>query len=172
MIDRVILVGFMAAGKTSVGRRLAERLGWRFVDLDEWIEQRAGSSVRDIFAERGEAAFRELEVEATRELAALRRLVLAPGGGWIMQPGLLAAVRPGSRTVWLRVSAAEAVRRATSAGGERPLLAGGDPLASAKRLLAEREPSYRAAELQVDTEGRGIEDITEEILARLGGDEA
>ncbi len=161
----------MGAGKTTVGRRLAERLGWRFVDLDEWIEERAGSSVPEIFARRGEAAFRKLEAEATRELAGERRLVLAPGGGWIVQPGLLDAMRPGSRIVWLRVSATEAVRRATSTGVERPLLAGEDPFRTAERLLAEREPSYRAADVSVETDGRGIEDITQEILVRLGGGE-
>jgi shikimate kinase len=152
-IRRVVLVGFMASGKTEVGRILAERLGWAHVDLDRLIEERAGRRVAQIFASDGEAAFRRLEARATAEVAARERLVISPGGGWITNPELLDALGPGTLSVWLRVSPEEAVRRAASAPGERPLLAGADPLAAARRLLEARHRHYSRAALSVDTEG-------------------
>ena len=98
-IRRVVLVGFMASGKTEVGRILAERLGWAHVDLDRLIEERAGRRVAEIFAADGEAAFRRLEAEATVEVAARERLVISPGGGWITNPMLLDALGPGTLSV-------------------------------------------------------------------------
>jgi shikimate kinase len=152
-VRRVVLVGFMASGKTEVGRILAERLGWAHVDLDRLIEERAGRRVAQIFTADGEAAFRRLEAQATAEVAARDRIVISPGGGWITNPELLDALGPGTLSVWLRVSPEEAVRRAASAPGERPLLAGADPLAAARRLLEARRTDYSRAVLSVDTEG-------------------
>lgn len=171
-IHRVVLLGFMAAGKTAVGAELARRLRWRHVDLDAWIEAREGRSVARIFADDGEARFRELEAAATREVAALRGVVLSPGGGWITRPENLDALGTGTLSVWLQVSAEEAVRRAGAAPGERPLLAGPDPLDAACRLLESREPLYARAALHVNTEGtppdRVAQVIESEVLARRG----
>ena len=114
----------MCSGKTAVGAALAERLGWEHVDLDREIERAAGQAVRDIFAADGEAAFRAMEVEATRRVATRTRVVLSPGGGWITNPALLDLLGPGTLAVWLQVSPEEAVRRSAAAPGERPLLAG------------------------------------------------
>ena len=168
----MVLLGFMAAGKTAVGAELARRLGWTHVDLDAWIEAREGRSVARIFATDGEARFRELEAEATREVAALRGVVLSPGGGWITRPGNLEALGAGTLSVWLRVSPEEAVRRAGAAPGERPLLAGPDPLDAARRLLESRAPLYARAALHVNTEGtppdRAAQVIESEVLARRG----
>jgi shikimate kinase len=116
-VRRVVLVGFMAAGKTAVGAELARRLGWTHVDLDRAIEAREGKRVARIFAEDGEARFRALEADLTAELALADAVVLTPGGGWIAQPGRLEALGAGTLTVWLRVSAAEAVRRAAASPG-------------------------------------------------------
>ena len=85
--ERVLLVGFMASGKSSVGKELASRLGWAFEDFDTAIEARAGRSVSQIFSEDGEAGFRRLELEVAEELLALRNTVVASGGGWPAQPG-------------------------------------------------------------------------------------
>ena len=85
-IVRVLLWGFMASGKTAVGARLADRLGWTHVDLDEEIVRRAGKPITRIFQEEGEAAFRALEADATRDLLARTRAVLSPGGGWTESP--------------------------------------------------------------------------------------
>lgn len=165
--DRVILIGFMAAGKTTVGRVLASRLGWRFVDLDEEIERRTGYAIADLFAEQGEAAFRELEAEATEAVRGTRDIVLAPGGGWITRSELLASLRPRGLVVWLRVSAREAVRRSRAEGRRRPLLQGDEPLSRAAMLLAEREPYYRGADLTIDTEGQDPTAVAVAILEHL-----
>ena len=171
-IRRIVLVGFMASGKSTVGRRLADRLGWDFVDFDEEIERRSGLTVGEIFRRFGEPAFRQMEGELTREFGGLERAVLAPGGGWITQPGAIERLAPGSLVVWLRVSPEEAVRRALRAPTHRPLLAGPDPLRRARLLLADREPFYRRADVVVDVDGRDPDDVAAEIAAvarRLAG---
>lgn len=163
---RVILIGFMAAGKTTVGRVLAERLGWRFVDFDEEIVRRSGETVPQIFREHGEAVFRALEARLTAELRSLDRAVIAPGGGWVTTPAALDNLPPGTLLVWLRVSAEEAIRR-VGGGRDRPLLAGADPLERARALMAERESLYRRADLVIDVDGRTPAEIAAAIEARL-----
>ena len=108
---RLVLVGFMGCGKSSVGRILARRLGWDFVDLDARVEKAEGRSVAAIFAESGEARFRVVEATEAEKALARDRVVLATGGGWAAQPGRLAALPEGTLSVWLRVSAEEAVRK-------------------------------------------------------------
>lgn len=156
---RLVLVGFMGCGKSSVGRLLARRLGWDFVDLDARVEKAEGRSVAAIFAESGEAHFRAAEAREAERALARDRVVLAAGGGWAAQPGRLASLPEGTTSVWLRVSAEEAVRRSRPRSGKRPLLAGPDPLGTARELLSRREPEYARAHLEVDTEGRTVEDV-------------
>jgi shikimate kinase len=162
-IHRIVLVGMMCSGKTAVGAALAELLGWECIDLDREIERAAGRPIREIFAAEGEAAFRAMEARATRQVAGRTRVVLSPGGGWITNPALLDLLGPGTLCVWLQVSPDEAVRRAGSAPGERPLLAGPDPLAAVRRLLAERERFYARAQLHLATDGRSAADAAREI---------
>jgi shikimate kinase len=165
---RIVLVGFMAAGKTAVGRLLAAELGWDFLDLDRVIEEAAGRSVAAIFAEEGEAGFRAREAEATAVAARRLDAVLAPGGGWVLQPELMQSVRCDGVVVWLQVTAAEAVRRAWADGIERPLLKGPQPLERASDLLRQREALYRQADLVIDTTGRSARDVADEVLQLLG----
>ncbi len=166
-VERVVLVGFMAAGKTSVGRRLAQALDWDFVDFDEVIEARTGASIPEIFRTQGEAAFRALEARLTDEFSSARHVVLAPGGGWVTQPDLMDRLGPGSLLVWLRISPEEAVRRALADSVHRPLLAGADPLAKARVLLAEREPFYYLADTAVDVDGRSIDQVAREVVNKI-----
>jgi shikimate kinase len=169
-IERVVLLGFMASGKTAVGAALARRLGWEHIDLDTEIERREGLPIAEIFVKRGEAHFRWLEAAATERIASAREVVLSPGGGWITNPKLLG--RLGSRTlsVWLQVSPEEILRRLESAGEveRRPLLRAPDPADTVRRMLRDREPLYRLAEVAVSTDGRDVEDIAEgiELLVR------
>ena len=159
----------MAAGKSAVGRVLAERLGWDFVDFDEAIRARTGRSPAAIIREDGEVAFRAAEAELTAVVAGRERVVLAPGGGWMTQPELADSLGPGTVRVWLRVSPAEAVRRAAADGTDRPLM--GPPegrVDRMARLLHERESRYRTAELDVATDDMSPERVAEEILRRLG----
>ena len=162
-VQRVVLVGMMCSGKSAVGAELARRLGWTHLDLDREIERAAGQAVREIFAAEGEAAFRRREAEATARVARQTGIVLSPGGGWITNPGLLDELGPGTLCVWLQVSPEEAVRRAGAEPGERPLLAGADPLAAVRRLLAERDRFYARADVAVLTDGRSVGEVTDEI---------
>ena len=162
----VVLVGLSGAGKSTVGPLLAQHLGWRFLDFDEQIARDAGASIAEIFRTGGEMSFRERERRLTRELSSVAHTVVAPGGGWITDPGALAGLPRGARVIWLRVSAEEAVRRLRGSAIERPLLAG-DPLRRAREILAEREPLYRQAHHTIDVDARAPADIVREIATLL-----
>lgn len=149
---QVVLVGFMGSGKTVVGRRLARELDWGFVDLDDQVEAASGSTIAELFAERGEAAFRELEAQAGAAALKCKHVVLAPGGGWPLVPGRIERLPPSCLSVWLRVSAETAVQRVRSGRRVRPLLGGSDAVDKARVLLREREPAYAHARLHFDTE--------------------
>jgi shikimate kinase len=166
-VDRIVLVGFMGSGKSTVGRRLARRIGWRFVDVDARIENAAGRTIAEIFAADGEAAFRRLEEETTGELLDEARVVIATGGGWAGREGRLARLPRGTLSVWLRVDAETAVRRASRRPGTRPLLDVPDPLARARALLEERNPLYAGAHLHVHGSGASPDDAVRAILAAL-----
>jgi shikimate kinase len=168
--ERIVLVGFMAAGKSTVGALLAEHLDWQFLDLDRLIEDRTGQSPGRLIRERGEAAFRELEAELTGELAGRARVVIAPGGGWVTRPELADRLGPGTVRVWLTVTPETALERAAS-GVDRPLLGPIDGrLERARALLREREPYYRLAEARVSADDRTAVGVVEEILRQLGLD--
>ena len=162
----IVLVGFMGAGKTTVGHLLAERLGLPFTDSDEAIEQRAGRSIPQIFAEDGEPAFRALEHQVIAGLLGGPALVLALGGGAAEHPGTRDRLAR-ARVVYLQVGYEEAMRRIRDVPdpGNRPLLARPDLAATYQRRL----PRYaEIATLTVSTDGRHPESISEDILARLG----
>jgi shikimate kinase len=158
----IVLVGFMGAGKTTVGRLLAAKLGLPFADSDLVIEDRAGKPVRQIFADHGEPAFRQLEHEVIADLLRRPDSVLALGGGAAAHPGTRGLLA-GVPVVYLRVSYPEAVNR-VGGDGRRPMLARPD----IERLYAERDPLYAAAaSCTVDTDGRSPRDIALDIFARL-----
>ncbi len=154
----------MSAGKSSVGSELARRMGWDFVDADDVVEAEAELPIPEIFATSGEAHFRRLEAEVVERLLQRDRLVLATGGGWAARAGRLDRVPAGTATVWLRVGAAEAVRRAESQGMTRPLLETTDPVQTARALLEKRAPLYESAQWTVDTERSTVEDVSARIL--------
>ena len=166
-MERVVLVGFMAAGKTTVGRELALALGWTFVDSDDHLVAREGRSVRAIFAESGEAAFRVLEQEAMDELLSRSQVVIATGGGWAGRSGWTERLPPGSFTVWLDVRAGTAVERAKADTTERPLLLGEQGPEAATRLLSERRPHYARADDYYDTEERHPTELVQILSERL-----
>jgi shikimate kinase len=160
------LVGYMGAGKTTVGRALAERTGWRFDDLDELIERREGRRVEQIFEQRGESAFRELENSLLRDcLRHSGPAVLALGGGAFIQPEIQRLLAEASiPTVFLDAPVEELFRRCLEPGMVRPLR--GD-VEQFRRLYEHRRPTYLRARLAVTTLGKAVEEIVEEILARL-----
>jgi shikimate kinase len=159
----------MASGKTTVGRALADRLGWELVDLDGVIRDETGREPGEILRTDGESVFRALEAKLTDRYADRDHLILAPGGGWAAQPGLIRRLGPGTTRVWLRISVDEALRRAAAAGVDRPLLGPAEGRRErATELLRRREPHYAEAELVVDVDGRESEAVADEILRRLG----
>ncbi len=160
----IVLVGFMAAGKTTVGRLVARRLGWSFLDLDSEIEARAGTSIAAIFRDRGEAAFRELESELTPALVSRHDSVLATGGGWAVRHGTIDALPDTAVSVWLDISPEEAVRRAAADPTLRPLLEVDDPVARAKALLDGRRPFYERADARIGVDGRSPREIADDIV--------
>jgi shikimate kinase len=162
--DRVVLVGFMAAGKTTVGRELAALLGWEFRDLDAWIEERAGATVAELFRDHGEDFFREQERRAAGEAALLERCVVAAGGGAFAAPATRDALRRGALTVWLRC-ALETVIARTSGDDTRPLARDRERM---RRLFVEREPSYRLADLAVDTDDASPAEVARRIAQAMG----
>jgi shikimate kinase len=167
LVKRVLLVGFMASGKSTVGRSLAVRLGWDFVDFDEEIEQRTGASVREIFRTRGEPAFRDLEAQVARDLLTRENVVLASGGGWPARPNRLETLDASTLTVWLDVSAETAVERSSGEVGARPLLSVADPVGEARRLVSERRAFYSLAELHLDSETSSSGELAERIAEHI-----
>lgn len=162
-VERVYLVGFMGAGKTSVGRALATLLGWSFVDLDAEIERAQKMAIRDIFVKSGEAHFRKLESEYLRRLSGRPRAVIALGGGATVDPENRLVADSTGATVWLNVSFETAASR-VSTDGTRPLFK--DP-EHAARLYESRQPIYRLARIHVLADNRPPAVIAAEVAAKL-----
>lgn len=168
-IARVFITGFMGAGKTTVGRLLAERLGWDFADSDHLLEAQAGQSIAAIFAAQGEPAFRDLEADTIGASTSRDRLVLALGGGALERAGTrdLMTSLPDSVLIFLDASLDLLVARccAQPNAAVRPVLA--DRARLRERWQA-RLPGYRQAHLTIDTENGSPEEIAERILHEIG----
>lgn len=161
----IFLIGMMGAGKTTVGKLLAQALGWRFIDTDRELEARSGVPVATIFELEGEAGFRKRESALIDELTRLPRIVLATGGGAVIVPANRAALRERGLVIHLRVSAEE-VHRRTRRDTHRPLLRTDDPLARIESLLAERGPLYaECAHLTLQSVATNPKRQLERILA-------
>ena len=163
----IVLVGLMGAGKSAIGRRLANRLGMPFVDADTEIESAAGCSITDIFELHGEAAFRDGERRVIARLLARPTHVLATGGGAFMDPDTREVIRARGISVWLRADLDLLVSR-VSRRNNRPLLAGGDPRVILQRLIAERHPIYAEADVVVDSKDGPHEQTVEATLSAIG----
>jgi len=162
----VVLVGLMGAGKTSIGRRLAARLGLPFHDADIEIEMAAGCSISELFARFGEAEFRAGERRVIRRLLAGEPMVLATGGGAFMDAETRAAIRRDGVSLWLRAPLATLVRRVAQRS-HRPLLAGGDPAAILQGLMDKRHPVYAEADIVVDCGDESPDHTTSRVLDAL-----
>jgi shikimate kinase len=159
----IFLVGFMGAGKSTVAALLADEFSEAFVDLDERIVEAVGMPVSEIFAQRGEEAFREAESAALRAVAAEPASVVACGGGIVLRPENRALLKEAGLVVYLEVTAGEALARIGDVD-TRPLLAGSSGTLAATSLLSAREALYRSvADLTIDTVGRTPEQITAQI---------
>lgn len=163
----VFLVGPMGAGKSTIGRHLARVLGQRFVDADREIEARTGASISLIFDLEGEAGFRRRESAVIAELAAGEGLVVATGGGAVLDPGNRAALRQRGTVVYLHAPLEVLIRR-TRRDRDRPLLQTADPRASLERIVLDRDPLYReVADLVIETDHRSVPSVVSEVARRL-----
>ncbi len=167
----VILVGFMASGKTSVGRALAERTGWTLIDADDVIVERAGKPIHRIFSEDGEPAFRELESQVIADLCSGERQVIASGGGSFVSERNRDVMLAGGRVFFLSANPDTILRRVQEedAGGPiRPLLAVDDPEARIAELLSQRMSAYSQAHHTVETDALMPEGVAKHIAAICG----
>jgi len=161
-IRNLALVGFMGVGKSTVGRQLAEELGFTFVDTDEEIENRSGTSIAEIFARAGEERFRELERDLVEEMVGWSDVVIATGGGLVVQPGNLDRLKQHALVACLWAGP-HTIHQRTAHQTHRPLLRTEDPEARIREMLAAREPFYKQADLLVSTELRPIREIVSNI---------
>lgn len=168
VVPHLILVGLPGVGKTTIGRAAAKVLGRPFLDFDTEIEKREGKPLREIFRERGEEHFRELEYALTLEMTATGGMVLSPGGGWITRPASVELLRSAGRIIYLRASP-EAVARRLKRVETRPLLAGRDPLVALRELYEKRRALYEGAGTVVDTERLSRQQLIARVV-ELGSD--
>ncbi|HVR36701.1 MAG TPA: shikimate kinase [Methylomirabilota bacterium] len=162
-IVNLALIGFMGSGKSSVGRLVAESLGFEFVDTDSLIEASTGRTISDLFAQNGENAFRELETRVVGELAARHHTVISTGGGLaarqenldnLKQHALVVCLWASPEKIW------ERVRHQT----HRPLLQDANPLARIRELLEQRESVYKLADVLVNTEMRPLKEVAQQVV--------
>ncbi len=168
MKTNIALIGFMGAGKTAVGRLLAKKLGKKLVELDNLIELKAGKPIPDIFHEDGEAAFRQLEIEVTREVASSRNQVIACGGGVVLNQINIGRLKEEGIVVYLAASPEVILQRVSDDSSVRPLLENNNKALTIRELLRFRQPLYeRAADIRIDTSEMDVETVAEQIIARL-----
>ena len=172
MSQSIFLVGPMGAGKTTIGKKLAEQRGLAFVDSDHEIESRTGVDIPFIFEKEGEDGFRRREQAVIDDLTQQRGIVLATGGGAVLRDDNRAHLKSRGYVVYLRASVSQQHAR-VERSDHRPLLAGVDRLATLTRLFAERDPLYReVADLVLDTDGRNTRQLVRDIELALQGDPA
>ncbi|HEU0265304.1 MAG TPA: shikimate kinase [Geobacterales bacterium] len=163
MIKNIILTGFMGSGKSTVGRLLAERLSWSFVDLDAEIVAQAGMSVSDIFAKLGEPHFRQIERQILQRVLLEECQVVATGGGVVLQEDNRRLLRQRGLVINFTASV-ESILQRVATDHSRPLLSTDRSPERIKQMIAEREPCYAECDLRIATDGREVGDIVEEIL--------
>jgi shikimate kinase len=164
MKRHILLVGLPGSGKTTIGRMVAERLGTGFIDTDTVIVRKMQMPIVRIFAIHGEGKFREVEKEIMDQALSGPPSVLAPGGGWAVQPGQLEAARQSCFVIYLRTMAMTASKRADS-DNTRPILAGEDPAEQMRKLLKERDPFYSMADAEIKNDVKTAEMAADEVVA-------
>lgn len=171
MSKNIILIGYRATGKTTVGLQLATQLGLRFIDMDHEVEQRHGRSISEMVADQGWSYFRRLERDLLEELIGSRDLVISSGGGAILHQDLWPRVKASGLVVWLTADRKTIFQRLLGddqTASQRPSLTGHDPFAEIDQVLAQREPMYRAgSHFAVDTGLLGLEEIVSLIVNRV-----
>ncbi len=169
--NSIALIGFMATGKTIIGQKLANRLGdnYKFIETDQIIIEDAGKSIPEIFSEDGEIRFREYEIAACKKVSKLNNVVISCGGGVVLNKINIDYLKQNCHVILLQASAEEIYKRAMKDGQEaRPVIDKEDPKAEIEKVLSFREPFYEAAaEIIIETTGKNIEDIINEIIQKI-----
>jgi len=164
MKTNVAIIGFMGAGKTTVARALAKRLKREYIELDTMIERKAGKSIKDIFSQDGEIVFREYEIEVTKDISDSRDMVIACGGGIILNQINIDRLRKESVIVYLDVSTRVLLNRVEDTETTRPLLNNGDKQLRIRKLLAFRKPLYeRVADITINTTRLDVDSVVDEL---------
>jgi len=168
MKTSIALIGFMGTGKTAVGRVLADKLGKEFIEMDSLVEQKAGKIIPQIFRQEGEIAFREFEIEVTKEVAGKKNTVIACGGGVVLNKINIDRLKEECIIVYLTASPAVILKRTSTDTNERPLLMTSDKIQQIRELLKFRQPFYeRAADIKIHTSKLNIGSVVEQIIKRL-----
>ncbi len=173
MRSNIALIGFMGTGKSAVGKVLAERLNREFIELDSLIEQKAEKPIPEIFGQDGEVAFRELEIEVTKEVSRNKNQVIACGGGIVLNKINIDRLKKDSVIVYLTASPGVILKRVSDGGEERPLLKAANPALTIQELLRFRKQFYeRAADIKVNTSKLDVGSVAEQIIKKLGEHES
>ena len=168
MKSNIALIGFMGTGKTAVGKALVEKLSKEFIELDALIEQKAGKSIPEIFQQDGEIAFRELEIEVIKEVSTNKNLVIACGGGIVLNKINIDRLKKESTIAYLTAPPRIILKRVSSEEGQRPLLEVDNPALTIRELLRFRKPFYeRAADITINTSKLDINAVAEQIIEKL-----
>lgn len=162
-LHNLALIGFMGAGKSSVGRMVAAQLNYDLIDTDELIERRAGKTISRIFAEDGEPAFREIEHQLVAEMAGWRKTIISTGGGLAASDANLASLKQHALVVCLWATP-EAIYERVKNQAHRPLLQSPDPLAKIRELLEQRTRFYKQADVLVHTGTRSVREVAQQVL--------
>lgn len=163
----IFLVGFMGAGKSTVGKILAKEIGYGYYDADKFIEEEAGTTVTQIFSEHGEPYFRDLESESLETLAKKEKIVVATGGGVVQRDRNWDVMKQYGISIYLRASV-ETIWERIKTDTTRPLLQVEDPVATASELLNKRTPMYERADIVIDTDNLSLAQVTDEVIGLLG----
>jgi len=162
MHTRIFILGFMGCGKTTQGKRLAKNLNYKFIDLDQWIENRTELTVAEIFAQQGEEAFREMETEAIKALGKEENVVISTGGGAPCHDNNMELIKASGLSIYLKLSPKALANRLTYSKTQRPLLAGKrqeELVPLIEMMLSERIPVYESADIIID----GLDNIDDRL---------
>jgi len=170
-MKNIVLFGFMGTGKTAAGKEVARRLNMKFVDMDDVIEEKEGCSISEIFAQKGEDYFRQVEAEVARGFSAKEGLVIATGGGVVLNPDNVRSLQSSGTGICLTASPERTYERVRKES-HRPLLMTDDPLGKIKALLRHRAPFYARVKYQIDTSWLPLEGVVEKIIDIVRKDRA
>ena len=162
----IVLVGFMGTGKSAVGRVIAQKLEFHFIDTDDVIEQTSRAKISDIFAEHGEDYFRDLESQAVKSVALMKNQVVATGGGVVLRSSNVDLLRIGGPIFCLNATP-KAIWDRVRSSRSRPLLHGPEPLKKIETLLDKRAPHYALADHQIETTGISVDRVADEIISYI-----